>query len=368
MLYYLSEFSEYFIGLNVFKYVTFRAMGAALTTLLVSLIIGPKVIEVLTRLKLGQPIRGKEEVHKLADLHGKKRGTPTMGGVMILITLTLSCLLWGVLDNIYLWLVLIPTLLLGVLGFIDDFKKIRKKSSEGISSRFKLVGQIIVGLLFGIAITHHEATWESVSLLHIPFVKGDLFEITLPSILAILFFIVVIVGTSNAVNLTDGLDGLATGCVVPSLVVFSMFSYVSHRGEWANYLYIPHLEGIQEVSVFCGALAGSCLGFLWFNCHPAKMFMGDTGSLALGGALATIAICVRQELLLVICGGVFVMEAMSVILQVASFKLTGKRIFAMSPIHHHFELKGWSETSVVTRFWILSFVFGVISLASLKLR
>jgi len=366
MLYFLHEFSSHFGPLRVFESITFRATGAALTTFLLSLWLGPRLIAVLTRLKLGQPIRGREEVHKLADLHGGKKGTPTMGGLMILITLTFSCLLWSNVQNLYIWVVLLPTLLFGALGFLDDFQKIRKKNSGGISSRQKFAGQILIALAVGLFLINHPDTSAHARSLQLPFFKTPVVDNL--GWLALIFFILVMVGSSNAVNLTDGLDGLATGCTVSVVAVFAVFAYLTGNKVAADYLLLPHAPGVGELSIFCAAMAGSCLGFLWYNCHPARVFMGDTGSLAIGGAIGVVSICVNQELLLVIVGGVFVIEALSVILQVASFKLTGKRIFAMSPIHHHFELKGWNESTVVIRFWIAGLVFALIGLATLKLR
>jgi phospho-N-acetylmuramoyl-pentapeptide-transferase len=365
MLYFLSYLKDEFGPLRIFEYVTFRAMLAALCTFLFTLWVGPLVIRVLTRLKLGQPIRGKEEVRELADLHGSKKGTPTMGGLLILFSLTMGSLFWCRTDNYFLWVALIPTLLLGVLGFVDDFKKIRQKKSDGISSRQKFLGQIIIALGVGLALLLHPSTQEAAFNLQVPFLKVSTVYL---GWFALAFFVLVVVGSSNAVNLTDGLDGLAAGCAIPVTVFYGVFAYlVSHKIS-ADYLLLTRVPQAEELTVYSAALAGSCLGFLWFNCHPAKIFMGDTGSLAIGGSIAILAICLGQELLLVIVGGVFVMEAASVILQVASFKLTGKRIFVMSPIHHHFELKGWSETAVVVRFWILCLVFAVIGLATLKLR
>lgn len=366
MLYYLQELSEWWGPFRLFDYVMFRSFGAAVTAFLASLYFGPKVIRMLTRLKLGQPIRGKEEVHKLAELHGGKAGTPTMGGMLILIVVTIGTLMWGNLENPYIWGALVPTLAFGGLGFIDDFAKIRKKQSEGLTSKQKLFGQILISVAVGIFLLTNETTAPLAKSLEVPFLKDPV--IANMGWWALFFFTLVIVGSSNAVNLTDGLDGLAIGCTLSAVGVFAAFCYVCSHAVFADHLDLPRTPGTEELVVFCAAIMGAGLGFLWFNCHPAQVFMGDTGSLALGGALGVVSICVNQELLLVIVGGVFVMEAMSVILQVASFKLTGKRIFAMSPIHHHFELKGWSETSVVVRFWILSLVFALMGLATLKLR
>lgn len=366
MLYYLHYFADHFGPLRVFEAQTFRAMAAAITAFVFTLWMGPKMIDILTRLKLGQPIRGKEEVHKLAELHGGKKGTPTMGGLLILVSLTLCCLLWANLSQLYLWIVLLPTLAFGALGFMDDFQKIRKKNSGGISSRQKLMGQLLIALTVGLVLIYHPETREHARSLQLPFLKSAVVDNLGP--IALVFFALVTVGTSNAVNLTDGLDGLATGCSVSVVTVFAVLSYLSGNKVAAEYLLLPYAPGVGELAVFCAAMAGGCLGFLWYNCHPAKVFMGDTGSLAIGGAIALVSICVNQEFLLVIVGGVFVIEALSVILQVASFKLTGKRIFAMSPIHHHFELKGWNESTVVVRFWIAGLVFALIGLATLKLR
>ncbi|MDD5262196.1 MAG: phospho-N-acetylmuramoyl-pentapeptide-transferase [Methylacidiphilales bacterium] len=365
MLYFLSHLKDWFGPFRIFEYVSFRAMAAALTTFLATLWIGPAVIRMLTRLKLGQPIRGKEEVHKLAELHGSKKGTPTMGGLMILITWTIASLLWVKLNNHFLWIVLIPTLLLGVLGFMDDYLKIKRKTSGGIKSRHKLLWQVLVATAVSVFLIYYPETREASRNLQLPFIKVTVVDMGWA---AVVFFGFVIVGSSNAVNLTDGLDGLASGCAISAASVFGIFAYLSDHKDFTPYLLLPRAPGVSELAVVCAAMAGSCLGFLWYNCHPAKVFMGDTGSLAIGGALAIVAICVNQEFLLAIVGGVFVMEALSVILQVGSFKLTGKRIFAMSPLHHHFELKGWNESTVVVRFWILGLVFALLGLATLKLR
>ncbi|MCX6935035.1 MAG: phospho-N-acetylmuramoyl-pentapeptide-transferase [Verrucomicrobia bacterium] len=368
MFYYLSLLSDWFGPLNVFQYVTFRTVGAALTSFAFCLWIGPHVISALHRLNLGQPLRRKEEVHKLADLHESKQGTPTMGGVLILFSMTLACVLWGRPTNPYLWLALGSTLALGTLGFCDDYAKVRQKSSSGLSGRKKLLAPGVgAGGGAGVIMLMPHAR-EAALKLQIPFVREEFFLINLPVWGAMIFFVFVIVGSSNAVNLTDGLDGLASGCILTVALVLGLFAYLSSHAKLASYLFLPRVPGGEELVIFCAAIFGACLGFLWFNCHPAQIFMGDTGSLSIGGAVAVVAICINQELLLAIIGGVFVMEALSVILQVISFRLTGRRIFAMSPIHHHFELRGWSETAVVTRFWILSVVFALAGLASLKLR
>jgi len=366
MLYYLYRYSSEFGGFNVFRYETFRAMAAALTALLLSLAMGPKTIVLLTRLKLGQPLRLKSEVRELADLHSSKKGTPTMGGILILFTVTLSSLLWCDPANKLVWLALGSMLFLGFIGFADDYEKVAKKNSKGIRAWHKLAAQLLLAIFVFQYLrwsASYSGEWHR---LYIPFVKT--LVLNMSAALTLFFFAMVIMGTSNAVNLTDGLDGLAIGCSITVALTYAIFSYLAGNVRLATYLFLQPVSGAGELAVFCAALVGSGLGFLWFNCHPARVFMGDTGSLALGGVLGVLAICVHQELALVIAGGVFVMEAGSVVLQVASFKLTGKRIFAMSPLHHHFELKGWNETTVTVRFWIMSLVAALAALATLKLR
>lgn len=365
MLYYLYHFSSEISAFNVFRYETFRAMAAALTSLIISLAIGPKMIQLLTQLKLGQPLRLKSEVRELADLHAKKKNTPTMGGLLILFSVTLSSLLWCDLSNKLYWLVLGSMIFLGMIGFADDYQKVAKKNSKGIKPWQKLAAQFLLAVVVFTYLRHFASYPGEWSSLNIPFLKNVVIDM---GILTIIFYLCVITGTSNAVNLTDGLDGLAIGCSISVAMTYAIFCYLAGNVKLATYLFLPIVSGAGELAIFCAALVGSGIGFLWFNCHPARVFMGDTGSLALGGALGVIAICVHQELALMIAGGVFVMEAMSVVLQVASFKLTGKRIFAMSPIHHHFELKGWDETTVVVRFWIMSLVAAMAALATLKLR
>jgi len=366
MLYYLSDFSHYWGPLNVFRYETFRAMSAALTSLLLSLALGPGTILLLTRLKLGQPLRLKSEVRELADLHSSKQGTPTMGGILILLTVTISSLLWCDPVNKLYWLVLGSMLFLGFVGFADDYEKVAKKNSKGIRGWQKLAAQALLAIFVFCYLgwcANYPGEWNR---LYIPFLKTPV--VVDMGVLTVGFFGLVIMGTSNAVNLTDGLDGLAIGCAISVALTYAVFSYVAGNARLSTYLILPLVSGAGELAVFCASLVGSGLGFLWFNCHPARVFMGDTGSLALGGVLGVIAICVHQELALVIAGGVFVMEAGSVLLQVASFKLTGKRIFAMSPLHHHFELKGWNESTVTVRFWIMSLIASMAALATLKLR
>ncbi|MEM7146525.1 MAG: phospho-N-acetylmuramoyl-pentapeptide-transferase [Verrucomicrobiota bacterium] len=367
MTYYLHLLSEQFQALNVFKYQTFRAGAAGMVAFVVCVVFGNYVIRKLISLKAGQPIRTADDVHKLSDLHGGTGGTPTMGGVLLLGAVVLCTLLFAVPTNPFIQVLLFVTVSLGALGFLDDYLKVKKRSSEGVSARVKLFGQVGVAAAAGLMLILGPETSEHVRSLHVPFLKKPLIEDM--GWFALPFFAIVIVGCSNAVNLTDGLDGLATGCTITTGVTYAIFAYITGRQDWAeNYLFLPHNEGVGEAAIFMMALVGAGLGFLWFNCHPAKVFMGDTGSLAIGGMLGTVAICTRQELLLVVIGGVFVMEALSVILQVASFKVRKKRIFAMAPIHHHFELKGWPESKVIVRFWILSIMCALAGLATLKLR
>jgi len=366
MLFYLYFLKEYFSAFNVFQYITFRAIGAAMTSFLLCLLFGQWVIRKLISLKVGQPIRTKEEVHRLSELHGGKRGTPTMGGVLLLGAVVVSTLLWAKLRNGSIWLALFSIVYLGLLGFADDYLKVTKKKSDGISGKTKLVAQFILALVVTGYFLINPAISVQAKALYVPFYKEPV--IWNMGWLAFLFFSGIIVGTSNAVNLTDGLDGLATGCTITASFAYAVIAYAVGNVKIASYLQIPFYPFTGELTVLCMALAGAGLGFLWFNCHPAKVFMGDTGSLAIGGVLGVVAICCKQELLLLVVGGVFVIEALSVILQVMSFKMTGNRIFLMSPIHHHFELKGWKENTVIVRFWILSIMFAFLGLATLKLR
>jgi len=366
MMYFLHHLSDRFIGFNVFLYVTFRAIAAAVTAFLLTLIFGNFIIRILIALKLGQPIRGAAEVHRLAELHGGKQGTPTMGGVLVIGSVFVSSLLWARLDNRFVWLVLFCMIYLGALGFADDYLKVTKKKSDGISGRIKLVFQIALALIVTAVFLSSPLLEVQARALYVPFVKSPV--IANMGWFTFVFFLLVIVGSSNAVNLTDGLDGLAIGCTVTVAFAYALLSYAAGNFRIAEYLQVPFYPFAGELTVVCSALIGAGLGFLWFNCFPAKVFMGDTGSLSLGGMIGVVAICCKQELLLVVVGGVFVIEAVSVILQVMSFKLTGKRIFVMSPLHHHFELTGWKENTVIVRFWILSIIFALLGLATLKLR
>jgi phospho-N-acetylmuramoyl-pentapeptide-transferase len=366
MMYYLHRFSGYFGGFNVFFYVTFRAVAAAVTAFLISIIFGNYVIGKLTVLKLGQPIRLATEVHRLAELHGGKQGTPTMGGVLIIGAVFISSVLWARLLNRFVWLALFAMLYLGALGFVDDYLKVTKKRSAGVSGRWKLLFQVVLAVVITSVFLTSPLLEVQARSLYIPFVKAPVVDNM--GWFTFLFFTVVIVGASNAVNLTDGLDGLAIGCTVTVALAYAVLSYVAGNFRVAEYLQVPFYPFTAELAVICAALTGAGFGFLWFNCHPAKVFMGDTGSLAIGGLIGVVAICCKQELLLVVVGGVFVLEAVSVILQVISFKTTGRRIFLMSPLHHHFELAGWKENTVIVRFWILSGICALLGLATLKLR
>lgn len=376
MLYYLYQLAgwaqsqgldtEFFKVFNVFKYLTFRSICAAATAFLISIVFGNLVIRKLISLKFGQPIRTKEEVHKLFELHGSKKGTPTMGGILIIGSILISVLLWARPDNPFVWLVLFSALFLGAIGFYDDWLKVTKKDSKGISSRLKFGLQcLLAGIFTAFFLTNPELS-NLAQKLYIPFFKDPL-VVSLGGF-TFIFYLLVIVGTSNAVNLTDGLDGLATGCTATVAAAYAALAYLAGNVKAAAYLQIPYVVFSDELAVVCSALLGACLGFLWWNAYPARVFMGDTGSLAIGGMLGAVAICCKQEVLLVIVGGVFVIEAMSVILQVASFKLTGRRIIKMAPIHHHFELSGWKENTVIVRFWIMSLLFALLGLATLKLR
>ncbi|GDX09351.1 phospho-N-acetylmuramoyl-pentapeptide-transferase [Verrucomicrobiota bacterium] len=378
MLYYLDRLSEhatsdFFKAFNVFQYVTFRAVGAALTAFVLSLAFGNFTIRKLLSLKLGQPIRNADEVHKLAELHGQKAGTPTMGGILLLGTTVLSTLLWARPDNSFVWLVLGAMLAAGALGFADDYLKVSKKNSAGVRERTKILVQLLIALGVTYFFLTDPRLQRQASALYVPFYKKMLIP-NMGIIVTFLFFAGIILGTSNAVNLTDGLDGLATGCTLTVTFAYSVLAYVAGHHVIAKYLEVPFYPQAAELTVFCMALAGASLGFLWFNAHPAKMFMGDTGSLAIGGAIGVVAICVKQELLLVVIGFVFVVEASSVLIQRFYFKFTkrkygqGRRVFRMAPLHHHFELSGINETVVVTRFWIVSFICALLGLATLKLR
>lgn len=365
MLYYiLYPLKDHFFGFNVVRYITFRAVAAAVTSLLVSIIFGPWVIRKMHELEIGQKVR--RDWFPLYARHKEKEDVPTMGGVLIILSVLFSCALWADILNRFVLLVLFSLIWLGALGFLDDYLKVTKKSSHGLGARVKLAGQAVLAVFIGFYLLFHPATSPYAAEISVPFYKAPLAANV--GFWYLLFVLLVLVGSSNAVNLTDGLDGLAIGCVVSAALVYSVMSYVTGHAQFASYLQIRHIPGSGELAVCCASVVGAGLGFLWYNAHPADIFMGDTGSLALGGAVGLVAILIKREVALLLVGGVFVMEAASVILQVASFKLTGRRIFLMAPLHHHFEMKGWSETKVVVRFWILTLIFGLIGLGALKLQ
>lgn len=357
----LYPLREIFFGFNVFKYITFRAAAASITAFLLSILLGPLLIKYLTYLKIGQYVR-QEDVPALYDLHKSKQGTPTMGGILILASILISTLLWADLTNTYIQWVMLVTLFLGIVGFSDDYIKLVKKRSLGLRVMTKLFWQIIIALALGVRVFCDP---QITTYLDVPFFKNIMINL---GIFYILWVMIVIVGASNAVNLTDGLDGLAIGCVIMIALAYSGFSYVSGHSRFSEYLNISYIPGTGELTVFCAALIGASLGFLWFNSYPATVFMGDTGSLALGGAIGAVAVFIKKEILLLLVGGIFVVEALSVILQVLSFRLRGKRIFLMSPLHHHFQLLGWSESKVTIRFWIVGAILALLSLSTLKLR
>jgi phospho-N-acetylmuramoyl-pentapeptide-transferase len=381
MLYYLlyHTLQRYFSPLNVFRYITVRTVYASLTAMFLALVFGPWLIRRLRELQIGQFIReeGPEE-------HKKKAGTPTMGGVLIVLSTAVPVLLWADLTNPFILLSLFALFGFAVIGFIDDYAKVSQQRNLGLTAKKKIYFQIFVSLIVGVALLVLATNSAYSTQFVFPFLKRFHPDLVVHSLLAHSYFgghlwplaflpflvatAIVIVGSSNAVNLTDGLDGLAIGCTVIAAGALTVLTYVSSNYRWATYLEIQYIPRVGELTVFCGALVGASLGFLWYNAHPAEIFMGDVGSLSLGGTLGTIAVIIKQEILLFFVGGIFVIEALSVILQVGSFKLRGKRIFRMAPIHHHFELMGWSESKVIVRFWIAALVFALFALTTLKLR
>ncbi|HVR44253.1 MAG TPA: phospho-N-acetylmuramoyl-pentapeptide-transferase [Thermoanaerobaculia bacterium] len=362
MLYYLLFPLRDVVGaFNVFRYITFRTAWAALTALLISFVLGPWLIRRMTRIKLGQYIREEGP-----QSHHQKAGTPTMGGILIVLAIIIPTIVWADILNPYIWIVLFVTFAYAAIGFLDDFRKLVKKQNLGLTAKQKFALQFAVAGTAGAAIAYLPQIHNQYStVLTFPFVADVVLDLGL---LYLPFIMIVIVGSSNAVNLTDGLDGLAIGATGIAAVTYTLLTYAAGNARIADYLKIAWVPGAGELAVFCGAMVGASLGFLWFNAHPADIFMGDVGSLALGGAIGCLAVMIKQEILLVFVGGLFVLEATSVILQVLSFKLTGRRIFKMSPIHHHFELSGWKETKVVVRFWIIAIIFAVLALSTLKLR
>ncbi len=377
MLYYLlyHVLQKYFSPLNVFRYITVRTVYASLTAMFLALVFGPWLIRRLRELQIGQYIReeGPQE-------HKKKAGTPTMGGVLIVLSTAVPVLLWADLTNAFVLMALFALIGFSVIGFIDDYAKVAKKQNLGLTSKRKFLLQVLVSMVVGVGLLELSTHSAYSTKLMVPFLKKFQPELVIHSLLSsghlwtlafipfLLFVTIVITGSSNAVNLTDGLDGLAIGCTVIAAGALTVLTYVSSNARWSTYLDIQYIPRVGELTVFCGALVGASLGFLWYNAHPAEVFMGDVGSLSLGGTLGVIAVIIKQEILLFFVGGVFVIEALSVILQVGSFKLRGKRIFRMAPIHHHFELLGWSESKVIVRFWILALVFALFALTTLKLR
>ncbi len=363
MFYYLSEFRDLLFSLNIFRYITFRASMAGLTTFLLCISLGPYFINKLRDLRIRE-IAKRDDCPDLDKFQKTKEGTPTMGGIFIVGSILLSVFLWADLSNRFILLAILTCLYLAVLGWVDDYTKLMKRSGKkrGLDKRTKLIWEILLGCFIGSYVYFNPG---SSTKLDFPFFKEIILDIGL---LYIPFVALVVVGTSNAVNLTDGLDGLAIGCVLMVSLTLAILSYVSGHATFSQYLFIPFISGAGELAVFCAAIIGASLGFLWFNGPPASVFMGDVGSLSLGGTLGVIAVMIKKELLLVIMGGVFVAEALSVILQVASFKLRGKRIFKMSPLHHHLQLSGWEESKIIVRFWIVAIILAIITLTTLKIR
>ena len=377
MLYWLlyQKLFPYFRPFRIFRYLTFRTAFASLTALLIALLIGPYVIEKLREFQIGQYIRedGPKD-------HQKKAGTPTMGGVLICIAILLPTLLWSDLSNPFVWLAMVSTIVFGAIGFADDYIKVVRRRSLGLTARAKLTYQVLASVAIAVVLILMQAQGSYSTHLMVPFVKrfrpdlaihalGGIPHLGLLAFLPFIgFVILVIVGASNAVNLTDGLDGLAIGCTIIAAGALTVLTYVSGHVVFSDYLELQRMPMVGELTIFCGAMVGASIGFLWYNAHPAEIFMGDVGSLALGGAIGTVAVIIKQELLLPFIGGIFVLEGMSVILQVGSYKLRKKRIFRMAPLHHHFELKGWSESKVIARFWIGALIFALFALTTLKLR
>ncbi len=347
-----------FSFLNIFEYITFRAAYAAVTALLISFIFGPRLIKILKKLKAGQEIRIDGP-----QTHLVKSGTPTMGGVLILTAVIISVLLWQDLGNYHTWVSLLSLVGFGAIGFVDDYLKVFRRSSDGLQARFKFSAQIVVSLIIVMIIYFKDTGYAT--LLYVPFFKYPVLDL---SVMYIPFAVILLVGFSNAVNLTDGLDGLASGLLILVGLAMGIITYLTGRVDYAEYLQIPYIRDSGELMVLSFALVGACIGFLWYNAHPAEMFMGDTGSLSMGGTIGVLALMTKKEILVIIIGGVFVLEALSVIIQVVSYKLRGKRVFKMAPLHHHYELKGWAESKVVIRFWIIGGLFTILSLSTLKIQ
>jgi phospho-N-acetylmuramoyl-pentapeptide-transferase len=375
-LLYEFIFRHYNVGpFRIFRYLTFRTAFASLTAMFMALIIGPAVIRRLREFQIGQYIREEGP-----QSHRKKAGTPTMGGLLIVVSIVLPTLLWVDLSNVFVWLATLATLGFGAIGFADDYLKVVRKQNLGLNGRSKLVLQSLLAVLIAVALIVMQAGGQYSTRLVVPFFKNFHPDLVIPPLLShphlwliaflpfIVFVVFVLVGSSNAVNLTDGLDGLAIGCTLIAAAALTVLTYISGHAVFADYLELQKMPQVGELTIFCGAMVGASIGFLWYNAHPAEVFMGDVGSLALGGAIGTVAVMIKQELLLPFIGGIFVLEAVSVILQVGSFKLRRKRIFLMAPLHHHFEQLGWSESKVIVRFWIGSLIFALFALTTLKLR
>ena len=358
VLEFIYPLVRYFTPLNVFQYLTFRGAYAALTTLFISYMFGPRIIEALKRLKIGQSIREDGP-----QSHLKKGGTPTMGGVLIILSMALATILWQDLDNIKVWLTLGTFVAFGLVGFADDYLKVSRRNSDGLPPWAKLVGQFSIAIMVSLVL--YFTGDEDITKLYVPFYKNPLVDL---GVLWIPFATLLMVGESNAVNFSDGLDGLLAGLLILVFITLAILTYLSGRADYSAYLGISYIPGAGELTVFCLAAVGACVGFLWFNAHPAEVFMGDVGSLALGGGIAVISLIIKKEILLLVIGGVFILEILSVIIQVASFKLWKRRVFKMAPLHHHFELSGWAETKVVIRFWILGGLFAIIALSTLKIQ
>jgi len=363
VFYYLSQFRDVFFGFNIFRYITFRAGMAAVTTFLLCLILGPIFIKKLKQWKI-QEIAKRQDCPDLDRFQESKEGTPTMGGLFIVGSIVLSVLLWADLSNRHIILTLLTCVWLAVLGFVDDYIKLTRRGqrARGLTKKTKLLWEIFLGLLVGSYIYFN---FETSTRLDVPFIKSLIIDL---GIFYIPFVALVVIGTSNAVNFTDGLDGLAIGCVLIVSITLAGLSYISGHLQFSEYLFLPFVPGAGELTIFCAAIVGASLGFLWFNCHPATVFMGDVGSLSLGGSLGIIAVLIKKELILALAGGIFVIEALSVILQIASFKISKKRIFKMSPLHHHLQLSGWHESKIIVRFWILAIVLALLTLTTLKIR
>ncbi len=363
MFYFLADFKSLFFALNIFKYITFRAGMAAVTAFLLSIILGPWLIQRLRDLKV-QEIAKRKDAPALDRFINSKEGTPTMGGLLIVGSVICSVLLWSDLSNPFILITLLTCAWLAALGGYDDYVKLTRRQSlkRGLSARLKLCWQVVLGLIVGIFIYSYPGTSTQ---LDVPFMKQVILSL---GMLYIPFVALIVVGTSNAVNLTDGLDGLAIGCVLIVAIALGALSYITGNIKFSEYLFVPYIRDAGELTIFCAALVGASLGFLWFNCHPASVFMGDVGSLSLGGVLGVIAVLIKKELLLVILGGIFVLEALSVIMQVISFKTTGKRIFKMSPFHHHLQMSGWNESKIIVRFWIIAIILALLTLTTLKIR